>query len=196
MFLRQLVEVLTAREIANQQKATFDAEKAAQDKRLDLEASRGKADMQSELAKSTVGIEIAGNKAEAVKREADGESYRLEKVGEASAVRTKAEGLAVAAGLEAQQRAVGKDQTAVINAVKALAAGTQRFMPQNLALTVGGEGGMSFGGLTPLLMQFLQRTGSAPTPRSDGPHPQPAASTPPTPTVQMTIDGPPPQLRK
>jgi hypothetical protein len=51
------------------------------------------------------------------------------------------QGLAVAAGLEAQQQAVGKDQTAIINAVKALAAGTQRFMPQNLALTIGGEGG-------------------------------------------------------
>jgi hypothetical protein len=55
---------------------------------------------------------------------------------------------------------------------------------------------MSFGGLTPLLMQFLQRTATAPTPRPDGPHPQPAASTPPTPAVQMTIDGAPPQLRK
>jgi predicted extracellular nuclease len=170
--------VLTAREIANQRKATFDAEKAAEDKRLDLEASRGKADMQSELAKSTVGIEIAGNKAEAVKREADGESYRLEKVGEASSVRTKAEGLAVAAGLEAQQRAVGKDQTAIINAVKALAAGAQRFMPQNLALTVGGEGGVSFGGLTPLLMQFLQRNAAAPATQPDTIQRQPINSSP------------------
>ena len=51
--------------------------------------------MQSELAKSTVGIDIAKNKASAVQAEADGESYRLEKVGRASAVRTEAEGLAV-----------------------------------------------------------------------------------------------------
>jgi hypothetical protein len=178
VFPKQLVEVLTAREIANQRKATFDAEKAAEDKRLDLEASRGKADMQSELAKSTVGIEIAGNKAEAVKREADGESYRLEKVGEASAVRTKAEGLAVAAGLEAQQRAVGKDQTAIINAVKALAAGAQRFMPQNLALTIGGEGGVSFGALTPLLMQFLQRNAASPPAQPDAIERQPINSSP------------------
>jgi uncharacterized membrane protein YqiK len=93
VFPTQLVDVLTAREIANQQRATFESEKAAQDKRLDLEASRGKADMQSELAKSTVGIDIAKNRASAVQAEADGESYRLEKVGKASAVRTEAEGL-------------------------------------------------------------------------------------------------------
>src|SRR5215475_10754385 len=157
MFPPQLVEVLTAREVANQQKATFDAEKLAQDKRLDLEASRGKADMQSELAKSTVGIDIAKNKASAVQAEADGESYRLDKVGRASAVRTEAEGLAVAKGLEAQQQAIGKEQTAVVNVVKSLASGTQRFMPENLALTIGENTGVSgLGGLVPLAMRFLQ----------------------------------------
>src|SRR5580700_8244175 len=63
VFPDQLVQVLTAREIANQQQQTFTAERDAQEKRLDLEASRGRADMQSELAKSSVGIDIAKNRA-------------------------------------------------------------------------------------------------------------------------------------
>ncbi len=165
VFPTQLVEVLTAREVANQQQATYISEKEAQDKRLDLEASRGKADMQSELAKSTVGIDIARNKASAVQAEADGESYRLEKVGRASAVKTEAEGLAVARGLEAQQLAIGKDQTMAVNIAKALAGGLQRFMPENLALTIGGDhGGVSgLAGLVPLAMRFLQTRESAPT---------------------------------
>lgn len=158
VFPAQLVQVLTAREVANQQQATYRAEKEAQDKRLDLEASRGKADMQSELAKSTVGIDIAKNKASAVQAEADGESYRLEKVGRASAVKTEAEGLAVAKGLEAQQEAIGREQTMAVNIAKALANGSQRFMPENLALTVGENSGVAnLGGLVPLLMRFLQR---------------------------------------
>jgi hypothetical protein len=149
--------VLTAREVANQQQATYHAEKEAQDKRLDLEASRGKADMQSELAKSTVGIDIAKNRASAVQAEADGESYRLEKVGRASAVKTEAEGLAIAKGLEAQQLAIGKEQTMAVNIAKALASGAQRFMPENLALTIGESSGVSgLGGLVPLAMRFLQ----------------------------------------
>jgi regulator of protease activity HflC (stomatin/prohibitin superfamily) len=165
VFPSQLVEVLTAREVANQQQATYLAEKEAQDKRLDLEASRGKADMQSELAKSSVGIDIARNKASAVQAEADGESYRLEKVGRASAVKTEAEGLAVARGLEAQQLAIGKDQTMAVNIAKALASGLQRFMPENLALTIGGDNGSVPGlaGLVPLAMRFLQTRESAPT---------------------------------
>jgi regulator of protease activity HflC (stomatin/prohibitin superfamily) len=158
VFPAQLVEVLTKREIANQQKSTYDAERLAQDKRLDLEASRGRADMQSELAKSTVGIDIARNRASAVQAEAEGEAFRLDRVGRASAVKTEAEGLALAKGLEAQQQALGRDQTALINAVKALSSGDQRFMPENLAINIGGETGLggNLNALTPLLMRFLQ----------------------------------------
>jgi len=189
VFPPQLVEVLTKREIANQQQRTFEAEKLAQDKRLDLEASRGKADMQSDLAKSTVGIDIAKNRASAVQAEADGESYRLDKVGRASAVKTEAEGLAVAKGLEAQQQAVGKDQTAIINAIKALASGAQRFMPENLALALGAEGGLGTGlnALTPLLMRYLDgRRGpvevpAAPLSSAAAVHEPPPAPEPPPP---------------
>jgi len=156
IFPSQLVDVLTAREIANQQQETYKAEERAQGERLELEQARGRADMQSDLARSSVGIEIARNKAQGVQAEADGESYRLEKVGRASAVKTEADGLAIAKGLEAQQQAIGKDQTALINTVRALADGQQRFMPENLALTMG-EAGLSgnLAALVPLVMNRL-----------------------------------------
>ena len=157
VFPDQLVQVLTAREIANQQQQTFAAEKSAQEKRLDLEAARGRADMQSELAKSSVGIDIARNQASGVQAEADGESYRLEKVGRASAVQTEAEGLAIAKGLNAQQEAVGRDQTAFINVVRELSQGAQRFMPENLALNLGDAGLGGLGALVPMAMQRLSQ---------------------------------------
>jgi regulator of protease activity HflC (stomatin/prohibitin superfamily) len=173
VFPQQLVEVLTAREVANQQQRTFEAEKEAQDKRLLLEASRGRADMQTDLAKSTIGIDIAKNRAEAVKAEADGESYQLTNVGRARAVETEAQGIAVAKGLEAQQQAIGKDQTTVVNVTKALAAGSQRFIPENLALSLGGDGGLGLNSLTPLLMRWLQRYSSPP---AQDPVPEPNGS--------------------
>lgn len=163
IFPQALVEVLTTREIANQQQETFKSEERAQGQRLSLEQTRGKADMQSELARSAVGIDIAKNKALGVQNEADGESYRLEKVGRASAVKTEAEGLAVAKGLEAQQLAIGKDQTALVNVVKALAAGTQRFMPENLAVNLGGGSDLGSGlnALLPLVMKKLDTSAKA-----------------------------------
>jgi len=159
IFPQQLVDVLTAREIANQQQETYRAEERAQGQRLELEQARGKADMQSDLARSSIGIDIARNKAQGVVAEADGESYRLDKTGRASAVKTEADGLAIAKGLEAQQLAVGKDQTAVINVVRALSGGSQRFVPENLALSLGGDTGLGGGlnALVPLLMRWLQR---------------------------------------
>jgi len=182
VFPPQLVEVLTAREIANQQQQTYTAEKSAQEKRLDLEAARGRADMQSELAKSSVGIDVAKNKAAGVQAEADGESYRLEKVGRASAVKTEAEGLAIAKGLEAQQAAVGKNQTAMINAIRELSAGGQRFMPENLALNLGDAGlGASLNALVPLAMRRLSDGGG-----------EPAADAAPTAAPPKTNGGAPP----
>jgi hypothetical protein len=160
VFPQQLVDVLTSREIANQEKATFESQKSAQDKRIELEASRGRADMQAALAKSAVGIEIAQNNATSVQKTADGESYRLEKVGRASAVQTEAHGLAVAKGLEAQQAAIGRDQTAIVNVIKALSEGGQRFMPETLAITLGegNNGGLS--ALVPSIMRFLNGRGN------------------------------------
>lgn len=177
VFPDELVKVLTAREIARQQQETYTAEKAAQDKRLDLEAARGRADMQSDLARSAVGIDIARNKASGVQAEADGESYRLEKVGRAGAVKTEAEGLAIAKGLEAQQLAIGKDQTALVNVIRELASGAQRFMPENLALTVG-EGGLggALNALTPLLMRRLDGGTAAVAEAAARPRKRPAAN--------------------
>jgi regulator of protease activity HflC (stomatin/prohibitin superfamily) len=170
IFPQQLVDVLTSREIANQQKETYKAEEQAQGQRLVLEQAKGRADMQADLAKSSVGIDIAKNKAQGVEAEADGESYRLDKVGRASAAKTEAEGLAIAKGLEAQQQAIGKDQAALINAIRALSSGGQRFMPENLSVTVG-EGGLgaNVNALVPLIMSRLQR----PVP------PEPVEATPP-----------------
>lgn len=151
-----IVEVLTKREIAVQQKATYTAEKEAQDNRLTMEQSKGQADEQAKLAKSSVGIQIAANDANAVMKTADGEAYRLDKVGRASAVKTEAEGLAVAVGLEAQKKALGENQTTIVNAVKALAGTNQRLVPDILVVNGGGDGKFFGAGLEGLMMKFLQ----------------------------------------
>jgi hypothetical protein len=186
----QIVGVLTAREIATQQVETFKAEKNAQDQRLEVEASKGRADMQTLLAKSSIGINIAENDANAVKKTADGEAYKLDVVGKASAVKTREQGLAVAAGLDAQQAAIGKDQTAIMNAVKALAEGTQHFMPENLALSVGGEGGFggSLAALVPLLMRNLQDHAKPAAPPA---HPHPDVETSPVAVQPAALSRPP-----
>ena len=52
VFPEELVEVLTRREIANQERATFVEQQKAETARIETEKAKGTADMQSQLARS------------------------------------------------------------------------------------------------------------------------------------------------
>ncbi|HXA16042.1 MAG TPA: SPFH domain-containing protein [Thermoanaerobaculia bacterium] len=156
-----LVAVLQQREIANQEIETFKKRKEAEDERVSMEAAKGTADMQKELAASQVSIKINENKAQARMKEAEGEASYLTQVGRARAVETEAKGLALAAGLKAQQDAVGKEGTTLVNVVSQLAQGGNRFVPE--ILIVGGEGGGIIGGVGAQLMKLLGDVNSSST---------------------------------
>ena len=58
MFPEELVEVLTRREIANQERATYVEQQQAETARIEIEKARGTADMQAELAAAQVSVDI------------------------------------------------------------------------------------------------------------------------------------------
>ena len=147
-----LVAVLQQREIANQEIETFKKRKQAEDERVAMEAAKGTADMQKDLAASQVSIKINENKAQARMKEAEGEASYLTQVGRARAVETEAKGLALAAGLKAQQDALGKEGTTLVNVVTQLAQGGNRFVPEILVV---GEGGGIASGVGAQLMKLL-----------------------------------------
>jgi len=100
-FPDELVGVLTRREIANQEKATYLQQKDAQTIRIDLEKARGTADMQAALAQAQVSVDINRARADARKAEADGEAAYVELTGAAEGSRRRAIGLGEAAAAEA-----------------------------------------------------------------------------------------------
>jgi hypothetical protein len=139
VFPAQLVEVLTSREIANQQIETYRMQKSSQDERVKTENSRGTADMQAELAKSKVGVDIKTNQADARKAEADGEATYIRETGTAKGAEVRAVGMARAEAYRAQVEALGQGNTAIINAILALSDSKQPVVPQVLA---AGDSGM------------------------------------------------------
>ena len=151
VFPEDLVGVLTKREIAKQEIATYEQQKQAQQQRIEMEAARGTADMQSDLAKSKVGVTIKTNNANARKAEADGESFYIEKTGTAKGAEVRAIGLAKAEAYEAQVKAFGANATAVVNAIDALVKSPTPFVP-NILVTGGGG---SVEGLAATLMKFV-----------------------------------------
>jgi regulator of protease activity HflC (stomatin/prohibitin superfamily) len=167
-FPEALVVVLTQREIANQEKATFEEQQRAETSRIEMEKAKGTANMQSQLASAQVGVQIKTNEAQAREQEAKGEAAYVQLTGEAEGARrqaiglgeakaTEALGLARAIGFNAQKEALGGPATAVVAVANAVADGHITVVPEVL---VTGGGGGSFDGLAATLMRYLGTNGS------------------------------------
>lgn len=141
VFPVELVKVLTEREIAHQEIETFTKQEEAQRVRVSMEHARGTADMQGQLAQSSVGVDIQKNNAEARKAEADGESAYIEQTGAAMGAEVRAVGMANAEAYRAQVEALGPTQTALVNAIRALAEAKLEIVPRVLVAGGGGGGG-------------------------------------------------------
>jgi uncharacterized membrane protein YqiK len=160
-------EVLTRREIANQERATYGEQQLAETARIEMEKARGTADMQAELAAAQVSVEINSNRAQAREAEAGGQAAYTRLTGQAEADRVRALGLAEAsaaealgvaraAGFAAQRDAIGEMPTALVAVANAVAEGDINVVPQ--VLVTGG--GTSVDGLAAVLMRALSRNES------------------------------------
>jgi hypothetical protein len=173
----EMVKVLTQREIANQEIETYKKQRSAQDERISMENSRGTADMQSDLAKSKVGVDIKTNNANARTEEARGEAEYIRQTGTARGAEVEAVGLARARGYQAQVQALGSNATALVNVITSLSEGTSKFVPD--ILVTSGSGGGAMDGLAATAMRFLAGNGGghsngAPPPETKTPTPAPA----------------------
>ena len=88
---QSLMETLTTRKLAEEQKKTYDAERLAQETRKTLEAEKALAEKQHELVNEEQNILIAQRKAQAAVRHAEGESTAMSTraQGEAEAIRRR-----------------------------------------------------------------------------------------------------------
>lgn len=161
-----LVSVLTEREIANQEIETFKKQKSAQDQRVDMERAKGTADMQAELARSQVGIDIKKNNADAREAEGKGEAAFISQTGTAKGAEIRAIGLARAEAYAKQVDALGREATAAINIVASLSDSKTRLMPEILVL--GGNTG-AMDGLAGTLTQWLRAAKPVEPPPSQPP---------------------------
>src|SRR4051794_23494174 len=187
-FPQELVLVLTQREIANQEKATFEEQQRAETSRIEMEKAKGTANMQAQLASAQVGVQIKTNEAQAREQEAKGEAAYVQLTGEAEGARrqaiglgeakaTEALGLARAIGFNAQKEALGGPATAVVAVANAVADGHITVVPEVL---VTGGGGGSFDGLAATLMRYLGTGSNGNGKRAPAAVPEPSEAEPPT----------------
>ena len=149
-----LVQVLTQREIANQEIETFKKQRAAQEQRIAMEQAKGTADMQAQAG----AVEGQRGHRDQQRQRAEGEGRRRgdlhprDRHGQGRRGRSGRSG--PRQGLPGAGQALGQTPTALVNAVTVLAERKAKFMPEIL-VTGGSGGGGSIDGLAATLMRYL-----------------------------------------
>ena len=120
-----LMKTLTDRKIAEEEKATFDVQRQAQDQRKTLESAKALADMQGKMVAAQQSVEISQREAEAAVKKSEGQAkaIELQAGGEAKAMKLKAEAQAESKKVMADADAKQIELTGRAEAEKIMAIG-------------------------------------------------------------------------
>jgi uncharacterized membrane protein YqiK len=151
----KLLETQTKKEIAVQQQQQYEQEAKAQERRIAVAEKTARADKQTDVIAAKLSIDIATDKAEAMRKEAegirdatktkaDGVSYEAQKVGEGTA-----------AAYKAQTDVLGPERIAAIKLIQEVAAGNVTITPS--VLVSGGEPGQGSNLFNAILASWLAK---------------------------------------
>jgi uncharacterized membrane protein YqiK len=146
----------TEKILAEQRQNMYNAQREAEEKRIQLERTKSQADNQKDLMGATVGVEIAGKRAEQRKAEGEGEAHYIQQTGRAEAEKVRLMGEAQGVAYREQVNALGAQGVALVEVLKVIGEKGVRITPDIMASggSGGGEGG---GGIGTLLLLNLFR---------------------------------------
>ncbi len=150
----ELMKTQTEKVLAEQRLSMFDAQREAEERRIQLEKTTAHANNQKDLMQATVGVEIAGKRSEQRKAEADGEAHYILATGRAEAEKVRLMGEAQGVAYTEQVRALGAQGVALIETLRVIGEKNVRITPDVLASGGTGDGA---GGLGTLLLLNLFR---------------------------------------
>lgn len=150
----ELMKTQTEKILAEQRQNMYNAQREAEDKRIQLEKTRAHADCQKDLMAATVGVEIAGKRSEQRKAEAEGEASYILQTGRAEAEKVRLMGEAQGVAYREQVSALGAQGVAVVETLKVIGEKNVRITPDVLA---SGGGNGDGGGIGTLLLLNLFR---------------------------------------
>ncbi len=150
----ELMKTQTEKILAEQKQGMFDAQREAEERRIQLEKTKANADNQKSLMEATVGVEISSRRAEQRKAEADGEAHYILTTGKAEAEKMRLMGEAQGVAYREQVNALGPNGVALIETLKVIGEKGVRITPDVMASGGNGDGA---GGLGTLLLLNLFR---------------------------------------
>lgn len=138
---KELLDTQTKKQVAEQQQQQYTAEANAQEYRIAVAEKTARADKQSDVIAAKLSIEIAADRADATRREAEGQRDATKAKADGLAYQITETGKAEAGALEAQALAIGKDKLAAIRIMEKIADGKVVVTPQTLISGGDDQGG-------------------------------------------------------
>jgi len=152
----ELMKTQTEKILAEQRQNMYNAQREAEEKRIQLERTKSQADNQKDLMGATVGVEIAGKRAEQRKAEGEGEAHYIQQTGRAEAEKVRLMGEAQGVAYREQVNALGAQGVALVEVLKVIGEKGVRITPDIMA-SGGGEASGAGGGIGTLLLLNLFR---------------------------------------
>ena len=158
----ELMKTQTEKILAEQRQNMYNAQREAEEKRIQLERTKSQADNQKDLMAATVGVEIAGKRAEQRKAEGEGEAHYIQQTGRAEAEKVRLMGEAQGVAYREQVNALGPQGVALVETLKVIGEKGVRITPDVMATGGGAEGAGGLGTLL-LLNLFKERLSNVPS---------------------------------
>ena len=147
-----LMKTLTDRKLAEQERVTYDTQRAAQEVRKELAQAQAQADTQPQVVNAERQVEIASFEAQTKIKKAEGDAQSkqinaevdarvLLLVGDAEGKKITAVGNAEAEVLKRKGEAINPGNYATIEVARALAASGMKLVPDVIAGGTNGNGG-------------------------------------------------------
>src|ERR1700704_5485684 len=152
----ELMKTQTEKILAEQRQNMYNAQREAEEKRIQLERTKSQADNQRDLMQATVGVEISGKRAEQRKAEGEGEAHYILQTGRAEAEKVRLMGEAQGVAYHEQVNALGAQGVALVEVLKVIGEKGVRITPDIMA-SGGGAGEGGGGGIGTLLLLNLFR---------------------------------------
>ncbi len=148
----RLMQTLTDKVVASQQKAMYDSQQEAEGRRAEMEKTKALADLQPNLVKAEIDVQIATQqkqqniilaegKGQATKLEQEGIAAGIAAVGHAEGEKIAAVGQATADAYTEQAKALGQYPLSIIEIMKQVAGGNVKITPEILVQSGNGSEG-------------------------------------------------------
>lgn len=165
----ELMKTQTEKILAEQRQSMYNAQREAEEKRIQLERTKSQADNQKNLMEATVGVEIAGKRAEQRKAEGEGEAHYIQQTGRAEAEKVRLMGEAQGVAYHEQVNALGAQGVALVEVLKVIGEKGVRITPDIMASGGSGSGDAGGGIGTLLLLNLFRNQLSLPAANGEKP---------------------------